>query len=404
MDSANLHHQHQLQEQLVGYSSLATPSYYGVGSHHAWNQNILLNGGNGVLSNSRNSRQKNDTLVPLFNTSMIQDLGFHWSSNAGSFINHSAHEQHLPKIKFSDSFPTFTELNNNSPSRSYAEEFHSPSTSYIKHEQQDLHDLSEKLFLESFSSSCQINGLQLSAGDLYSNTQNCATFGGVATSSRGNFSQIFPSTHISNLNPSFLGMNLQALNLLNSAKFSGSFCQPSHQNLGLFKESLSFGLNCMQESSPRPSNSPSKRSPFNKGVTAVKRGRNFSEPKASKAAAKKPRFESRSSCPPIKVRKEKLGDRIAALQQLVAPFGKVLLLQPFFLFFFSTDTASVLTEATGYIKFLQHQVQVSSEDGNEEPKRDLRSRGLCLVPLSCTSYVTGDSAGVWPPPNFSGRT
>ncbi|KAL3638525.1 hypothetical protein CASFOL_017896 [Castilleja foliolosa] len=45
------------------------------------------------------------------------------------------------------------------------------------------------------------------------------------------------------------------------------------------------------------------------------------------------------------VRKEKLGDRITALQQLVSPFGK-------------TDTASVLHEALGYIRFLHDQVQV----------------------------------------------
>ncbi|GAY32449.1 hypothetical protein CUMW_273730 [Citrus unshiu] len=32
-------------------------------------------------------------------------------------------------------------------------------------------------------------------------------------------------------------------------------------------------------------------------------------------------------------------------------------------------------------------------NGDEEPKRDLRSRGLCLVPLSCMSYVTNDDCG-----------
>ncbi|XP_042449525.1 transcription factor bHLH113-like [Zingiber officinale] len=47
----------------------------------------------------------------------------------------------------------------------------------------------------------------------------------------------------------------------------------------------------------------------------------------------------------IMIRKEKLGERIMALQQLVSPFGK-------------SDTASVLHEAQGYIRFLHDQVQV----------------------------------------------
>lgn len=43
---------------------------------------------------------------------------------------------------------------------------------------------------------------------------------------------------------------------------------------------------------------------------------------------------------------------------------------------------------------------------NEEPNRDLRSRGLCLMPLPCMSYVPnidsdGGGGGIWPPlPNF----
>nr|XP_019709640.1 transcription factor bHLH112-like isoform X1 [Elaeis guineensis] len=48
---------------------------------------------------------------------------------------------------------------------------------------------------------------------------------------------------------------------------------------------------------------------------------------------------------PFKVRKEKLGDRFAALQQLVSPFGK-------------TDTASVLLDAIEYIKCLHEQLTV----------------------------------------------
>ncbi|KAI5077322.1 hypothetical protein GOP47_0007146 [Adiantum capillus-veneris] len=86
--------------------------------------------------------------------------------------------------------------------------------------------------------------------------------------------------------------------------------------------------------------------------------------------------QSTSSCSAFKsppVRKEKLSERIATLQQLVSPFGK-------------TDTASVLLEAIGYIKFLQEQVQALSspyfksptiqsgdrDQNAEEDKPDLR--------------------------------
>ncbi|KAI3447006.1 hypothetical protein Pfo_003671 [Paulownia fortunei] len=151
---------------------------------------------------------------------------------------------------------------------------------------------------------------------------------------------------------------------------------------------------------------------------------------ATGGAAKKARIQPSSAQSTFKVRKEKLGDRITALHQLVSPFGK-------------TDTASVLLEAIGYIKFLQSQIEalslpylgsgsgsmrqqhpvqgernclfpedpgqllnencikrkgISDLESDEEPKKDLRSRGLCLVPLSCTLHVGNDNgADYWAP-------
>ncbi|KAK8517365.1 hypothetical protein V6N13_092646 [Hibiscus sabdariffa] len=125
---------------------------------------------------------------------------------------------------------------------------------------------------------------------------------------------------------------------------------------------------------------------------------------SSDPASKRPKLETPSPLPTFKVRKEKLGDRITALQQLVSPFGK-------------TDTASVLHEAIEYIKFLHDQVNVLStpymkqaaasmqqemyekRTGHpDEPKQDLRSRGLCLVPISSTFPVANETtADFWTP-------
>nr|QDH08986.1 transcription factor bHLH68-like isoform X2 [Cymbidium sinense] len=115
----------------------------------------------------------------------------------------------------------------------------------------------------------------------------------------------------------------------------------------------------------------------------------------SGGALKKARIQGSSLSQPstLKVRKEKLGDRITALHQLVSPFGK-------------TDTASVLLESFGYIRFLQSQIEALSSpylargsrnlrqpDGDDEQRKDLRSRGLCLVPVSCTMHVESNING-----------
>jgi len=92
--------------------------------------------------------------------------------------------------------------------------------------------------------------------------------------------------------------------------------------------------------------------------------------------------------------KEKLGEKIAALQQLVSPFGK-------------TDTASVLLEAMGYIRFLHEQVTLLSApylqtiptaNMQEIEPYSLRSKGLCLVPISWTTGVdSSNGADIWAP-------
>ncbi|KAG6668445.1 hypothetical protein CIPAW_01G170800 [Carya illinoinensis] len=92
-------------------------------------------------------------------------------------------------------------------------------------------------------------------------------------------------------------------------------------------------------------------------------------------------------------RKDKLGERIVTLQQLVSPYGK-------------TDTASVLLEAMEYIQFLHEQVKVLSAPYlqstpsvmQELGPYSLRSKGLCLVPVSCTAGVArSNGADIWAP-------
>lgn len=153
---------------------------------------------------------------------------------------------------------------------------------------------------------------------------------------------------------------------------------------------------------------------------------------STSGASKKPKFQSSSTHPspmpcsdtftsgtskrsraqhsttqtPLKVRKEKLGDRISALHQLVSPFGK-------------TDTASVLFEATAHIRFLEGQIEALSSpymnfannvsggtrhqhSADGKAPQDLASRGLCLVPVTCidhmdTTNMTSNGAEFWTP-------
>ncbi|KAK8946456.1 Transcription factor bHLH112 [Platanthera zijinensis] len=152
--------------------------------------------------------------------------------------------------------------------------------------------------------------------------------------------------------------------------------------------------------------SSSSSQPFDLIMKNTKEGRekeNRTEP-----PMKRPRIEPPSSLTTFKVRKEKLGDRITALQQLVSPFGK-------------TDTASVLHEAIECIKFLHDQVSVLStpylKNGQpmqqhqqstnqlvdrEVQNQNLRSRGLCLVPISSTYPMASETTADYWTPTFGG--
>lgn len=403
MESANFHQQQHQEHQPVLDSSC-----YGL----SWSQNPSLNN-----TSNTNSRE-NIHLVPCHNASPPM-LGLTWNTTNSSNVtsnpieNFMTHElQRLARIKdefsASESYQRFSEMINSSPTSSVEDLHLNPSPGY--------HNNHDSL-LRTFSNECQIKGSQVMdqfpddpQNNLY---QNC---------SRGTFSQIFPTINVSNLNQSraasvssnSFDMNLPALDLFGSPRFNGNFSHSSFNppQLGsFFKDTcLSYGLDQMHQSNNRPAIFPSKiSSAFNTRTSCTEAKRpatNYMDTKAPQATVpKKSKVEPRASCAPFKVRKEKLGDRIAALQQMVAPFGK-------------TDTASVLMEAIGYIKFLQNQVEtlsvpymkstqknnrlpthgVSLDEGNEEPKRDLRSRGLCLVPLSCLSYVTDGGGGVWQGP------
>ncbi|GJN35738.1 hypothetical protein PR202_gb24541 [Eleusine coracana subsp. coracana] len=125
------------------------------------------------------------------------------------------------------------------------------------------------------------------------------------------------------------------------------------------------------------------------------------------------------------VRKERLGDRITALHQIVSPFGKALS----YPYMGHGNGASMQNGPMGERNpglFPDYPGQVSrnllnhnnnagaqapepagqpdeQQGVNDETKKDLRSRGLCLVPVSCTSHFGGDNAAdYWAPAPLGG--
>ncbi|KZV50151.1 hypothetical protein F511_30025 [Dorcoceras hygrometricum] len=391
MESANIHH-HQLQDHLLGSSSSSSlallPSSYGIGNntHLAWihptsymSINGLNSDPNEALLDPRESRQvqENTLLSPQY-SSMPPDLGFHWAN-----VTESSQDLNLSRNKEEVSgnyYLKYTDLSNGFPPSG-----NDYSTFKIEPRNQESSDVGKRLLLKS-----------LSDGDFYSDSQS----NGAINCGRG-FSHIFPSTIVSNsnltalTNPGSLGLNLQALDVLNSSRLGGNFNLSLQNQIGLLRDGFCYGIDHLQQSHQGPLCSSNKNisgSISNGAAAETKRTSNRMEAKAVQNVAKKPRSEARASCPPFKVRKEKLGDRISALQQLVAPFGKTLSVP--YMKSASRSKKSKVSKGGAV------------ENEKEESKRDLKSRGLCLVPLSLLSYITGNGGGatVWPTPHFGGAT
>ncbi|XP_031378073.1 transcription factor bHLH110-like isoform X2 [Punica granatum] len=405
-----------LQDQLfIGSSANSSSSSPAPNSTFMSSNDYRFSSPSEATSKENDSSSSTNYTAPkeAFHPLMAQNLGF----------------QLADLSNVSDNFPRmFADMLVNGDSASAIGEdlYLRPLSNHTTVKNNDLSaELSEKLMLKTLSSSSRIGGglhrFIIPGDDEFR----------FSSSSRGlttNFSQIHPSINISN--PSYHSScpktssfncrnNWPTFDLLSN----GRICENDAKTSGasdfgsLLQESTfipDFGLHHMKQACRRETTSFERMSSFSPNTMEAKRpNSSINEPKASQVAPKKTRLESQStSCPHMKVRKEKLGDRIAALQQLVAPFGK-------------TDTASVLMEAIGYIKFLENQTlsvpymkssrnnngtsdrESRNEDAydNEEPRQDLRSRGLCLVPLSCMSYITNDGGGggsIWPSQDFGG--
>ncbi|XP_015889872.3 transcription factor bHLH110 isoform X2 [Ziziphus jujuba] len=430
MEYSNHHSQHQLQDQLVNAPTSSLPTLptctllqsTSTANKYSTSSKIILNS---TSSGNNDYNQLTEANIPYSRAWSPHDhhhdfISYH-NDNTRSFnqLQYSPNlELLLPlsniKEENSDSFSKLSERI--SDPLEIVDRLNHLSTSY----KQNINipppcDMVDNTWLNDSSISsagCQ----KFSAGDQvpYFNTTTGTTFGGftgvAALDLRYDMSDTFPvsttnykglSDSLCSSSSSSLGLNFQGLDLLSSTSYP---CRQSasHVNLGLYERSGPLGHDDhqdVQKSKDSPSsNSSSITSAFKNEVSRTKRpsnSGNISEPKASQSATKKSRP---SNPPPLKIRKEKLGDRIASLHRLVAPFGK-------------TDTASVLTEAIGYIQFLHDQVQTLSlpymkslqsklsrkmqqglrkeEEKEKETKLELRSRGLCLVPISCVSYISG---------------
>ncbi|XP_019095598.1 PREDICTED: transcription factor bHLH110-like [Camelina sativa] len=442
MDSANLHQLHQDQLQLVGSSSSSSsldnnsdPSCYGASSAHQWspggislNSVSLSHNYNNEMLNARDHNSNNTSecmsLSTIHNHSLIQqqDFPLQWPNHDQSSYHH-----HEGLLKIKEELSSSSISDQQEGLSKFTDMLNSPViTNYLKINEHK--DYTEKLLFKTISSGFPTNGDYCSSLPSSSSSSS-------PSSHRGNFSQIYPSVNISSLSesrkmsmdmsniPRPFDMNMQ---VFDGRLFEGNVLVPPLNSqeistLGMSRGGFPpFGLpfhHPLQQTLHHPSSSPTHQMEMfsNEPQTSEGKRHNFlMATKAGENASKKPRVESRSSCPPFKVRKEKVGDRIAALQQLVSPFGKVTLNFPNLFHRFDGQTLSVpYMRASRSRPAKASQLGSQPQEGDEEETRDLRSRGLCLVPLSCMTYVTGDGgdggggvgSGFWPtPPGFGGGT
>ncbi|XP_044401988.1 uncharacterized protein [Triticum aestivum] len=140
-----------------------------------------------------------------------------------------------------------------------------------------------------------------------------------------------------------------------------------------------------QKSSPTTDCSSSISTMSSSPTATAASGISTSKPQPSKKRGSRGSSDQRKAAPPAastnkrpRARKERLGERILALQQLVSPFGKVL--------------------SSPYMQRLPPSSAPPAPLPAVVEPGDLRSRGLCLVPVSCTDHVAGGSgngADVW---------
>ncbi|KAK7386548.1 hypothetical protein VNO78_26866 [Psophocarpus tetragonolobus] len=366
------HLQHQLQEESVQCITSATPqpdSKPSTTTNEAWIPSNIYNGHNNSaiqtesFTNSRELQHKH-TMTDSLRISTRQAFGFHNGKN-------------LTQRPASDLFPE--RIKGEMINMKAMEE---PSSQISVHE--------PRYSPHTFLSSLGVTGEEFFPSENVFHNDKPIDGGNLSKRYNNNFGDVALISNLPTLDmPSSLvscslGLNPKMFDLHTS--YSGSCgMQPYIDTFGL-NESFSLSHGDMQNRQNSPSNTSNKISSFKREGATTKRPSNCCLQKESEAKAKK----SRPSCPPLKVRKEKLGDRIQTLQRLVSPFGK-------------TSTASVLSEAIGYIHFLHQQIQTLSIpymkpaqskpsrmvqlDSSKVDIRDLRRRGLCLVPLSYASFI-----------------